>query len=390
MSKSRKHTAALETPEWLPQCIEHTLGFALEKRSRVETFIPPLLELSSRFLDENVLSYDEERHYYEDDRLRQAYFLYYTTSNFLKLGHPLNELFRSSAFSARKDMSVLELGCGTGTGIIGMQAWRESRPDAPSIRYTATDAFSGSLRFVEKLLRSLPGRQGMSVDTRQCDLDHPVSLTSLRERYDLILVMNAINELRPATLEALPKLFADLLNPTGMVLMIEPALRHTSRALLQLRDAMTQKDWTVFAPCYTQQRCPALRDTRDWCHHEEYWNRPLFIQWLDELLHNVKLSLKYSYMLMNRHGDTLDRHTSMPGKCGRVVSSLFEEKGRARVFVCSNEGRKHYLKNNRDNCEGNAAFDQLNRYDTVSISGTTQRQNDALVTRESRVVKVDA
>ncbi len=389
MARSRIHIPALDLPAWLPSVMEAVLGFPPDRRARIESFEPAVRKLADRFTDEQRPEHEEPLHYYEEERLRQAYFLYYTTSNLLKLAHPLDELFLHPAFRHRPSLDVLEFGCGTGTALLGFEAWREARGRSIHVAFTATDAVAGSLHFVERLLPHLPGRASLRIDTATADLHHTPTLAPLRGGRDLVILMNVVNELRPAARAALPGLLRELLAPHGMVLLLEPALRHTSRTLLALRDAMIATGWTAWSPCFRQADCPALHEERDWCHHEVYWNRPQHIEWLDALLHNVKLSLKYTHVIMNHSGDTLDATLGAPGACGRVVSALFEEKGRTRAWVCGPAGRIQHMKNTRDTTEANAAFDRLDRQAIVRISGTVPRRNDEQITRDSTVTRID-
>src|SRR4029078_7441568 len=59
----------------------------------------------------------------------------------------------------------------------------------------------------------------------------------------------------------------------GAVIIIEPALRDTARALHELRDAVLASGrGRVFAPSAPRgSPCPALADPDDWCHED----RPL-------------------------------------------------------------------------------------------------------------------
>jgi hypothetical protein len=369
--------------------IESVLGFALDKTSRLDTLMPYLKKLSARFTGQERGAETDKGHYYDDDRLRRAYFLYYTTSNMLKTGFPLNELFAVEPFKSMESMSVLEFGCGTATGVLGLQAWREARGNAPIVNYKATDSVVASTRFLERILPSVPNREGLTVETCHFDLDHYERYPMPAGKYDLVLMMNVINELSGAGRQSLPGLLEGLLKPHGMVLLMEPALRHTGRTLLEMRDEMLRSGWTVFSPCFRQADCPALAAPKDWCHHEEYWERPEYIRYLDEKLKNVKLSLKYSYLLMNRSGLKLDETLGLSGACRRVVSEVFLEKGRTRAFLCGVDGRKQYMKNNRDDNPGNAAFDRLARYSITDVEKTVRRSHDMLVDPGSTCVRID-
>ena len=50
----------------------------------------------------------------------------------------------------------------------------------------------------------------------------------------------------------------ELLEPEGLCLLIEPALRETSRALLAVRDRLIASGLSVLAPCLFHAACPVF------------------------------------------------------------------------------------------------------------------------------------
>jgi ribosomal protein RSM22 (predicted rRNA methylase) len=205
------------------------------------------------------------------------------------------------------------------------------------------------------------------------------------ERHDLIILMNVLNEVdAPASLLAS---LVDRLAPHGSVLIIEPALRTVSRGLLALRAEAVERGWTVYAPCFRQGDCPALEHENDWCHDELPWQRPRWYEALDDALGNVKHSLKYSSLLLNRHGATL---ADVLGQASpsRVVSEAMHEKGRMRLFLCGADGRVPCLRNTRDRSDANRGIDAVARYDIVEIQGEQRRAHDVLIAAETLVRRI--
>jgi SAM-dependent methyltransferase len=93
-------------------------------------------------------------------------------------------------------------------------------------------------------------------------------------KFDLVVAAHLLNELfvdrTPAERVALRarrvRAWATLLAPGGLVILIEPALRETSRELLAVRDQVLAAGLHVVAPCFWTGPCPALAQDRDWCH----------------------------------------------------------------------------------------------------------------------------
>ena len=102
-----------------------------------------------------------------------------------------------------------------------------------------------------------------------------VELPAVAGRFDLVVAAHLLNELfvdrQPAERVALRvrriRAWSTLLAPNGVLILIEPALRDTSRELLAVRDqVLAAGGLHVLAPCFWTGPCPALALERDWCH----------------------------------------------------------------------------------------------------------------------------
>jgi hypothetical protein len=112
------------------------------------------------------------------------------------------------------------------------------------------------------------------------------------------------------------------------MIVIEPALRTTTRALMAVRDALVAQGAVhVLAPCTADGGCPLLRRERDWCHADD----PLA---LPEPLKTIAASaglrwegLSYAYL-------TLARAPRPETTAWRIVGGPIVEKGRTEWHAC--------------------------------------------------------
>ena len=173
-----------------------------------------------------------------------------------------------------------------------------------------------------------------------------------------------------------------LLDEHGALVMIEPATRDQSRRLLRFRDMAVKKNTTVYSPCTRQENCPALIKEDDWCHSENAWVRPPFIKAIDDIAGTLRLSLKYSYLILRKDGVTLGNALSKK-PLYRAVSERFDEKGRVRSILCGENGRYEHVINKRDLSDSNKDFPEIQRYDLASLLGEEAREHDIRLPKEA-------
>jgi hypothetical protein len=166
-------------------------------------------------------------------------------------------------------------------------------------------------------------------------------------------------------------------------MIVEPALRETSRALHQVRDRLLQeKRCTIYSPCLHENNCPALVKPDDWCHEERAWEPPISIQEIDDEVGFIKDALKFSYLLLRKDGRTIvERRPDVY----RVVSELRELKGEKRAWLCNETGRPEIGRQDRLASSENAAFDHWHRGAIVQIERIVRKEKAGKVSALGRI-----
>jgi SAM-dependent methyltransferase len=193
--------------------------------------------------------------------------------------------------------------------------------------------------------------------------------------FDLCLVANVLSEL-PAPLELVRRL-------SGILVFIEPALRETGRALLRLRDQLLESgSWRALAPCLTQKPCPALASPRDWCTAEVRWTPPRYFRQLAEATGlRADEMLSFAPLILAREAPAPEPEV------WRVVGAPPPEKGKKRIWVCSDQGREPAVRLDKHASAENADFDRLGRGDLVRLGGLERRGDGLRVVPGARVEK---
>ena len=329
-----------------------------------------------------------------------AYLKYFLPINLSKIQVLLDEMPQGWPDQASgRSIRILDVGSGPGAGALAVLDWfHQHRPDRiRDLSVVAIDVSAEALkqaRLLWDVYCRESGATGGRLITHEGNLERSTNgawLSQVEQHtpYDLIVAANCLNELFSRTanpvesrVELVTQLLARLA-PSGTVLVIEPALRDTSRALHQLRDRLIQeKRGTIYSPCLHENSCPALVNPFDWCHEERGWEPPPGIQKIDEAVGFIKDALKFSYLLLRKDGRTIvERRPDVY----RVVSELRELKGEKRAWLCNELGRSEIGRQDRLRSDSNAPFDDWHRGAIVQIERVVRKEREGKVSAVGRI-----
>lgn len=289
---------------------------------------------------------------------------FFTIADAIKIAIPLGELANRGLVPARRPLRIVDVGAGCGAMSLGLAATliTDATGEA-AFEITAIDRDVTALRIAAGALRNFATARDtvVSVTTRVAD----VQATSLPQA-DLVIMGTVLNELAEPARLSLVEQALDAIAPDGAVIVIEPALRNTSRALHELRDALIANGRAhIFAPCTrTLAPCPMLANPDDWCHEDRDVRLPPRTAELARITHLRDNGLKFSYVTLRKADAPL---VAQGPAAWRVVSESFIAKGKHELFGCSNAGRVplRLLKRNRN--DANRAFERARRGDVLVV-----------------------
>ncbi|MBP0121081.1 MAG: hypothetical protein ITD39_01900 [Nitrospira sp.] len=331
--------------------------------------------------------------YLDDPAHAAAYRAYFLPVNLSKVQVLLDELPRDNvAGEAGRPMTVLDLGCGPGTGSLALLDWLWYRnPErAKSLSVLAADSSPGPLQETKKLWNAYCQEVGIASTGLRClggNLEHPHKGDLGKQiakggPYDLIIMANCLNELfvtafdPPAERAAVVGQLLPFLAPHGTIMIVEPALRQTARALHQVRNhLLKQGRCTVYSPCLHEGACPALDHPDDWCHEERPWQASPAIAAIDQKVGFIKDALKFSYLLLRTDGRTIVPRSP---QTFRVVSELRELKGDTRAWLCNELGRLEIGRLDRAASATNAALEVCHRGAIIQLDGVRRKEGSTL------------
>lgn len=331
-------------------------------------------------------------------RLREAYLAYFLPVNLAKFHLILQELWMHPQVTGlfKSGIRFLDLGSGPGSQLLGLLLFLKTSQSKLQLQESVViDRVSANLELARQFhefcfdtyfpnIAPVP-----QLKTLQADLSLPVPFLSAAS-FNLICVGNLLNELfagQPDRIERRREFITTIafaaLKEDGFLILLEPALRETSRELLFLRDQLMQKAGLhVYAPCVREQPCPAVADgcEADWCHEDRLWGPPGYLSKIDRLVGIRKTSLKYSYLVLSRRKISLrdavpwEKSVGENGDLWRVVSERIEEKGKSFCFLCGEKGRQRVTRLDKNRSEGNRNFKQADRGQVVVTCNLYEKQ----------------
>ena len=266
-------------------------------------------------------------------------------------------------------LRIVDLGAGCGAMSLGLIACLDADSFTRPIRITLIDRDQEALAIAKAAIASFAAHQRLSVDVMVV-ADNVTSVAIPPAQ--LVLMGTVLNELaaddaRAIVLRALHAVAQGEGTSRGAVVIVEPALRETTRALHALRDAVIEDNLGhVLAPCTRRASpCPMLADERDWCHEDRAVLLPPRTRALAHATGLRDSGLKFSYLALST--------TSVAPSAGpsalRIVSEAIVSKGKHELFVCGqDDGRVRLRLLQRHRRDDNRVFERAQRGDVLTVT----------------------
>ncbi len=372
---------------WIKEALSPTLNLGKEVKKLSEQFT----KKRGKYIKDGI--------YMRDSKACEAYAALFLPKNIMKTCHVLTEIN-----FPEKNINICDVGSGPGTASLGCIAFFGKRNMSLNIRLI--DAYKENLQLATSALRSF--RKTILNPQFKANITEQVHKLSsgnigIKEKYDIIIFSNSLNEMDISGKD-LVNIAQDCLKTNGVLIIIEPALKITSRKLISLREWFIQtKTLYPWAPCPHIMQCPALQSKSDWCHEEKSWVAPPIARRISSQVGIREDSIKYSFLILKKEapetGQTAvseeerEKLSIKTGENGhkyfveaRVISFSLKEKGRVCLHLCY-EGKKlrGYLAKSKVT-ESNKAFIDATHGDNLLLSNVKMNEKEVIINRDSTVI----
>lgn len=327
------------------------------------------------------------------------YFLVSDASKPVMVLRELAERYPSMVMrDADRVLRVCDAGAGVGATTVGLLL----ALDATKVKEVAIDGMDGHARSLDvwPIVAEYAAKiSGVRVRARAMvsDLMKPINghgSAGSDGPYDLFIAQALLNELFPTT-DYDAAIAADAVRTraqwvashvgSAVGVMIEPALRETTRPLQAVRDHLAASgEWRVLAPCPHQLPCPMMLSQRDWCHEVRLFQPMLRVGEVQGITHRRDNRTKFSFMAVTRSTNDVAPQVMRGNLSGRLVSDALNSKGKMERHLCNGDGHMTQLRLlDRDRNDENRLLADAPRGTMVTIEGC---ENPPRLPRESRVV----
>ena len=361
--------------------------------SELNSLASDIIELSNLFTkNREVLPL----HYLNNKNLRRAYMMYFLPSNIYKIHLPLKELsLHPQKILSKKEIKILDLGSGPGTTILGILDFFSKQKKRPSLEFTAIDSVVENLSIAKDLFKLFTENVNIDASLKTFKLNVEKAEAIPEGSYDIIILSNILNELFYKEEKKIAKrvsflttIIRKFLASDGNCIIIEPALRETTREMLEIRDSLVKNGFKIYSPCLIDEPCPALSNPKDWCHEDIPWIPPKIIKEIDKLTGLRKDSLKFSYLVLRK--DKLSLSDILEKNSYRVVSEPLVSKGKLEFYICGIGGRRLITMLDKDKTPSNMQFQKLQRGDIVSFRDLIDEGNRFKIDKGTTVANLSS
>ncbi len=297
-TKSRRYKLPDSLSQSIEACLQH-FGYSLQKP---QDLAKAVLKLSDFYIANPAGSTP-----WHQPWAKAAYLSYYFPLNYLRTAAVFEELKRVDFFRGLN--RFIDFGCG----ISSIPFLAEGTPLKAGV---GIDKSVEAIHLLEDLLK------GCSTKVRLYQQFNEV----FDDEGELGIFSYVLTETRK-----LPRWAPDL----EALLIIEPSTQQDGRYLMDLRDALLEDEFQVWAPCTHQKPCPLLnKSKKDWCHDRITVDLPEWYEAIEKDLPMKNKTITYSYLAVRRDPPNLVNNLA------RSVGDLLEENGKYREMICRGEDRE--------------------------------------------------
>ena len=301
----------------------------LQGNDAIERLTPSVAQLSDLFTTERPEKNFPD--YFNNPEQLAAYGLFFLPQSFVRTAFAMSQALDFRKWQPpQKAIRILDLGSGPGS--CGTSAaWQLQERFSSAVDLSFVDRSPSALVAAESFAQAVL-KNDAKISSRIGDASRPETWPP--GSFDIIIagfVLNEMSRLTEKDLLQWVQSMSNVLNPGGLILILEPALKITSERLQRLSDSIVHhKIISRIGPDLDDSPCPQLATGIHWSHEVRAWTIPSATERINRKLHRDLREIRFSFSAFSNQS-----LPSIPTNALRIVSDIQIIKGLVRFIGIS-------------------------------------------------------
>ncbi len=313
------------------------------------TYVKNVKKLSDSFLRKKV-----EPVYFYDEKFLRAYSFFYFSQNYFKTIYLLSLL--KPAFEGRKKVVALDFGGGPGNSTLAIRDFLLKLGIDYKVYYL--DKQSSVSNFFENIKKD-----EKIIIKDNFDMD---------EEIDIFLFSYTLKEIGRGYRRIISKIISRVSDDSFIIFLDAPDPELLS-FIEEIRKLSYKNGFFSLFPCPKKGSCPVLKlkkDKEKTCFTQLEWEPTDLVKTINSKLFFRIKYLKFSSIILSNSWERDNYIFS--------VSPYLKEKGKGRVYFCTDEGRVEAILMKKNVSESNEIFKEILRGSMIKIGGEFEKSNKIL------------
>lgn len=289
------------------------------------------------------LDFKRPEDYMKDQDVLKGYLAYFVPVNLTKIYSLLKELSRSPLIFRKKDLKIVDIGCGPSPAVLPIfKLVKAGIISLSYVRYIGVELEEKAIQFGKEMIEKFkPKKLFVNYEFLKADASDVKTYIELKElKPDIMIFSNSLGEIfdsKGITQEDFIKFikYFNYHNENFTLIIIEPGTKKSAFRLHGLRDILIRElKFYPYSPCVNNLPCPAFK-ANNWCYEERKWIPPEYLSFLSAIGLQINY-LKFSYVILRKDGLNIKDTFPKDDIIIKNTSHLLKEKGKSRLWGCWN------------------------------------------------------
>ncbi len=323
---------------------------------KLATYSKEVKTLSDIFLNKKIIP-----DYFQKEQFLRAYSFYYFPQNYIKTKYLLSII--SSIINKKKKINILDFGGGPGNSTLAVRDFVKEK--------------DYKIFYFDKQKEGYDFLKSIDEDKNIIRVD----INDLEEKQDIIIFSYTLKETGKNIMNIIKKIKKNIKEETIFIFLDAPD-PEVLKLINNIKKEFIREGFNIIYPCRSGN-CPILKlkEEERTCYTQIEWVIPNIISEINRKLFFRIKYLKFSSLIVSKE--------IYPINYLFAISPYIGEKGKGKIFFCSERGRIEFELLKKEITENNREFLNIKRGMAVDIELPLIKGNKFRLSKKSKVKIID-